>query len=65
MSKQSANRILFAFLLAGALLFALSLRSSPASEEQVCREIPAKPNSGNTQLLWESLSHQFLSAVQQ
>ena len=62
MSTPLPNRLLILLLVAAAL-FILSLRTAPAQELQVCeKEAPAKLEAAGTQLLWESLSSQFVSA---
>lgn len=61
MSKQFMARLLF-FVLCAALLL-IALNSSQPSEIIICeKELPAE--TAGTQLLWESLSHQFVSTVQ-
>ena len=60
MSTPLPNRLLFLLLVAAAL-FILMLRAAPAQQISVCqKEAPAKINAPGSQLLWESLSRQFV-----
>ena len=62
MSTPLPKRLLFILLVAAAL-FILTLHTAPAQEIRVCeKETPARLQTAGTQLLWESLSRQFVAA---
>ena len=64
MSKQSIKQ-LFLFFLLGAVLLLIATRSpKPDSAAVYQKPLPAMVENTGTHLLWESLSHQFLTTVQ-